>query len=218
MNIKPRRGRREAGTVRTWAEKYGVGDRITNAIPGNINLLKKVLDCPVHIGQLGETAGRCCNPGPYYPIGLIELHQELLEDHIPKDEITRTFIHEVGHLIDCHERGRSDHSKAWKKVMARLGEPDEDSHHDLPIGVKTTLHCPKCKNSQGTRLPKKAIAEKVSHKRLCSFCGDCRVVTLDEAISYYQKYTMNFDKWPQSLKVKLSPTKARFAAKRKVDK
>lgn len=167
---KPRRGRVESGTVCEWANRFGVLDKIKQACSTQ-EVYCWVVGTPVFTGYLGVNAGFCGTGRQLY----IELHSVLMEPVYVKTEGPTTFLHEVGHLIDVVERGTSDHSKAWRQIMTKLGEPDEGRCHPIPVTVmraaKAVLVCPVCSSITHTTKP-----EKYEGVRTCSYCKQAKLV------------------------------------------
>lgn len=171
---KPRRGRKETGTVLDWAHKFDCVDAIrlacTTGLEINQDLYTHVVSCPVFTGYLGGTAGYCGHR-PLY----IELHDAILTEALASTEGKSTFLHEVGHLIDTIERGESDHSKRWRHVMARLGQPDETRCHSIPASTmkaaRVPIYCddPTCQNIEHTTKPDAYAGRK------CSWCSGGRL-------------------------------------------
>lgn len=197
-----RRGRTESGTVRVWAEAAGVTKNIEEAFGVSTyqqDIFHKVMNYPVYVGPLGKTAGWCFAPCPKAKLGWIELHENL--PRFGMSEVADTLLHEVGHLIDYHERREMDHSKEWKAVMARLGRPNETMCHVLPtseLDALWTFYCPGCMGEVRTRKP-----ETVLHKRRCPYGCQKRVTSYDEAKEIMSKYPEGINQWPEEVAARL---------------
>lgn len=127
-----RKGRREAGVVAEWLERCRLSKQVVDAINYNLGLTVKVLSIPVHVGNMGNTAGCAWDFCKEYPDGLIELNEKILLEGREKD-LTETLLHEIGHCIHNLESGiPSFHNKAWRSVMKRLGSPNEERGHSIP--------------------------------------------------------------------------------------
>ena len=82
---------------------------------------------------------------------LITLNPRLRE--FGEDEVERTFLHELAHLVAQHRAGRrrvAPHGPEWRRACADLGLKNERRCHELP-------------------LPRKEIAR--NHRYLCPACG-----------------------------------------------
>lgn len=207
--MKMKRNRRLIGTVRSVAIEHGCLRTIQRAFglkAEENEILRRVLRAPVVEGHLGRCAGFCDWPCEKWPDGLIELHYELKEKHVPEGEYVGTFLHEVGHLIHCFEEpdNKSSHGKAWKAVMARLGRPNEERCHNLDIGATIQLVCPHCFNRKPTRSTPKEIAERISHQRLCPHCHEGRLITEQELSIYREQHGGDVMAWPRDLLLRLT--------------
>lgn len=169
MSLKVGKSRRYYGTVNDLAYKLGVFNRIKNATRC-VSDLSRLLDVEIHVGYLGKTAGWAMPVNKTYPDSLIELHEELFKEGREQD-LSAVFVHEVGHVLDTFERGNTDHSSRWKKVMARLGAKEETRCHSLPYlrDSLTKLHCDKCSHTENTRKPETQAGRK------CSWCFEGRM-------------------------------------------
>ena len=86
-----------------------------------------------------------------YRAKLISLNP-LLIDH-GFEEIERTFLHELAHLLAQFRAGRKrilPHGSEWRRACADLGIGDEKRCHTLPLPVRRRLRryvyrCPKCR-------------------------------------------------------------------------
>lgn len=95
--------------------------------------------------RLRSTAGRA-----WYPDCLIEINPRLVE--FGHDEIRRTLLHELAHLVAYHRAGRrriAAHGAEWKQACSDLGIPGERSSHHLPLPTHTQRKkyfyaCPAC--------------------------------------------------------------------------
>ena len=86
-----------------------------------------------------------------YRAKLISLNP-LLVDH-GREEIERTFLHELAHLLAQFRAGRKrilPHGNEWRRACHDLGIGDEKRCHTLPLPVRRRLRrylyrCPKCR-------------------------------------------------------------------------
>ena len=91
------------------------------------------------------TAGRA-----FWPDAMIELNPKLVE--IAPEEVQRTLLHELAHLVAYTRAGRrriSAHGVEWQKACADLGIPGERATHSLPLPGRTMqkkwrYSCPAC--------------------------------------------------------------------------
>lgn len=82
----------------------------------------------------------------------IELNPRLATLPNAAQEIERTFLHELAHLVAHHRhRGRKiqAHGAEWRRACAELGIPGESIYHQLPfegrkIRRKYAYRCPAC--------------------------------------------------------------------------
>jgi predicted SprT family Zn-dependent metalloprotease len=86
---------------------------------------------------------------------------------ISPEEVTRTLLHELAHLVASHRHGRrrlAPHGKEWKQACHDLGIPNEARTHHLPLKgysqqKKYRLLCPACgEGHDRVRLPKRRVA------------------------------------------------------------
>ena len=76
----------------------------------------------------------------------------LLVDHGP-EEVERTFLHELAHLLAQFRAGRKrirPHGREWRQACHDLGIGNEHRCHTLPLPVRRRLRrylyrCPKCR-------------------------------------------------------------------------
>jgi SprT protein len=95
--------------------------------------------------RMRSSAGRATWPG-----AVIELNPALRE--IGEEEIERTFLHELAHLIAFERAGRrriQAHGAEWRRACAELGIPGESASHRLDLPSRTMQRkwvyiCPKC--------------------------------------------------------------------------
>ena len=86
-----------------------------------------------------------------YRARLISLNP-LLIDH-GSEEIERTFLHELAHLLAQFRAGRKrilPHGSEWRQACHDLGIGDEKRCHSLPLPVRRRTrrylyHCPNCR-------------------------------------------------------------------------
>lgn len=162
---EPRRGRTYLKTVGELAYERKQWDRIEGAFKTQNGPrrwdLTRIMDVPVHVGNLGRTAGWA----RYSPI-VIELHEGLWTPQF-EGNLDETFIHEVAHIIDRFERGDSDHSALWKKVMIRLAAKPTRCHSMLELGKKdySFVYCHTCGHAQRTSVPEKMAGN------VCNMCS-----------------------------------------------
>lgn len=117
---RPRRGRKRWGLAKDLIENLRLSHHLLTLSEEERTMLETTV---IHTGNLGRTAGYALYPD------VVELHQGLMKEGREKD-LGDTLLHELGHILDHKRRGRSDHSAAWKKVMADLGAPGEERCHD----------------------------------------------------------------------------------------
>ena len=86
---------------------------------------------------------------------------------ISEDEVGKTLLHELAHLLAQHRHGRrrlSPHGMEWREACRDLGIPDEKRTHQLPfVGRRMKrryqLRCPGCGESHArVRRPRRRIA------------------------------------------------------------
>lgn len=99
--------------------------------------------------RLQTTAGRA-----WYRDNLIELNPRLGELPNAFDEIERTLLHELAHLVaHARSRGRriTAHGPEWRRACTDLGIPDESRCHTLTLGERRQVarrfayQCPNCR-------------------------------------------------------------------------
>lgn len=69
-----------------------------------------------------------------------------------EDEVRRTLLHELAHLIARHRAGRrriAPHGVEWRRACTELGIAGETARHRLPLEPvrqrrRFTYHCPAC--------------------------------------------------------------------------
>ena len=104
----------------------------------------------VHVAwnrRMRTAAGRA-----HYRECQIELNPRLATLPNAQEEIERTFLHELAHLVAHHRhRGRKirAHGPEWRRACADLGIPGESIYHQLPfegrkIRRKFAYRCPVC--------------------------------------------------------------------------
>ncbi len=79
--------------------------------------------------RMRTTAGRAI-----WPDAIIELNPKLVA--IAPEEIQRTLLHELAHLVAYARAGRrriSAHGAEWQKACADVGIPGERATHSLPL-------------------------------------------------------------------------------------
>lgn len=64
----------------------------------------------------------------------IEMNPRLLE--ISHEEVYRTVLHELAHLVAWKRDGERGHGTAWRAACTELGIPGEKSTHSLPLPVR----------------------------------------------------------------------------------
>ena len=95
--------------------------------------------------RMRTTAGRA-----FWPDAIIELNPKLTE--IAPEEVQRTLLHELAHLVAYTRAGRrriSAHGAEWQKACVDLGIPGERATHSLPLPgrkmqKKWRYTCPVC--------------------------------------------------------------------------
>lgn len=96
--------------------------------------------------RMRSTAGRA-----YWPEAKVELNPRLVSISI--DEVRRTLLHELAHLLCYHRVGRrrvAPHGVEWQQACADLGIPGEKATHRLPLPrrqqqKKWKYSCPNCR-------------------------------------------------------------------------
>jgi len=97
--------------------------------------------------RMRSTAGRA-----FYRDSRIELNAKL--EVIAPDEVQRTLLHELAHLLAHHRGGRTriqSHGIEWKQACVDLGISGEKATHSLPLPKrkqrkKWRYTCPVCKD------------------------------------------------------------------------
>ncbi|NWK56367.1 SprT-like domain-containing protein [Verrucomicrobiaceae bacterium N1E253] len=95
--------------------------------------------------RMRTTAGRA-----FWPDARIELNPKL--EQLAPDEVQRTLLHELAHLVAYARAGRkriSAHGVEWQLACAQLGIPGERATHSLPLPGRTMARkwryeCPAC--------------------------------------------------------------------------
>lgn len=86
---------------------------------------------------------------------------------ISREEVDRTLLHELAHLLAQHRHGRrrlAPHGPEWQQACRDLGIPGEGRTHQLPFAARRMkrrylLRCPGCGESHGrVRIPRRRIA------------------------------------------------------------
>jgi predicted SprT family Zn-dependent metalloprotease len=98
--------------------------------------------------RMRSTAGRA-----FWPECRVELNPKLVS--ISLDEVRRTLLHELAHLLAYHRCGRrriAPHGVEWQQACADLGIPGESARHTLPLPKreqkkKWRYTCPSCNES-----------------------------------------------------------------------
>lgn len=83
--------------------------------------------------RMRTTAGRA-----FWPHAIIELNPKLSE--IAPEEVQRTLLHELAHLVAYARAGRrriSAHGREWQQACIDLGIPGEKATHALPLPGRT---------------------------------------------------------------------------------
>ena len=83
--------------------------------------------------RMRSTAGRAT-----WPAALIELNVHLTD--ISQDEIRRTLLHELAHLVTYERVGHGRvqaHGPEWQRACAELGIPGEKATHRLALPSRT---------------------------------------------------------------------------------
>ena len=96
--------------------------------------------------RMRSTAGRATWPG-----AVIELNPTLRD--IGEDEVERTFLHELAHLVAFERAGRrriQPHGPEWRRACVELGIPGERASHRLELPSRTMRRqwvyiCPVCR-------------------------------------------------------------------------
>ena len=95
--------------------------------------------------RMRTTAGRA-----FWPCARIELNPKLNE--LVPDEVQRTLLHELAHLVAYARAGRrkiSAHGEEWRQACSDLGIAGESATHTLPLPGRTMTRkwryvCPAC--------------------------------------------------------------------------
>ncbi len=98
--------------------------------------------------RMRSTAGRA-----FWPECRVELNPKLIP--ISLDEVRRTLLHELAHLLAYHRCGRrriAPHGVEWQQACADLGIPGESARHTLPLPRRSQKKqwrytCPSCDES-----------------------------------------------------------------------
>ncbi len=114
--------------------------------------------------RMRSTAGRAT-----WPDAVVELNPAL--QAISQDEIERTFLHELAHLVAYERAGRRrirPHGPEWRRACCNLGIPGEKAGHTLPLPTRTIRRkwryfCPGCW----------AVFDRVRKMRGTSACYSC---------------------------------------------
>ena len=85
-----------------------------------------------------------------WPHALVELNPRLTS--IAQEEVTRTLLHELAHLVAYERSGRrriEAHGREWQQACADLGIPGEKATHSLPLPTRKIArrwryHCLGC--------------------------------------------------------------------------
>lgn len=103
----------------------------------------------------------------YYQTKRVELSMEWMKINTSSPaDMEEVIRHEIAHAIDFLKRGKSDHSKKWKRICVQVGANPERCHTNKetnrPKG-KYTLICDKCGHTS------------VKHRMACKSysCGPC---------------------------------------------
>lgn len=114
--------------------------------------------------RMRSTAGRA-----HWPAARVELNPKLLT--VSLDEVRRTLLHELAHLLAYHRSGRrriAPHGVEWQQACADLGIAGESVTHALPLPrrvqqKKWRYSCPACQ--QGF--------ERVRQMKNAAACLEC---------------------------------------------
>ncbi|PQJ28902.1 SprT-like domain-containing protein [Rubritalea profundi] len=95
--------------------------------------------------RMRSTAGRA-----FWPEAKVELNPKLIA--ISLEEVRRTLLHELAHLLAYHRCGRrriAPHGVEWQRACVDLGIPGERATHSLPLPrrqqqKKWRYSCPSC--------------------------------------------------------------------------
>ena len=95
--------------------------------------------------KMRSTAGRA-----FWPAARVELNPKLVS--VSLDEVRRTLLHELAHLLAYHRSGRrriAPHGVEWQQACADLGIAGESVTHRLPLPrrvqrKKWRYTCPSC--------------------------------------------------------------------------
>jgi len=115
--------------------------------------------------RMRSTAGKA-----HWPSAKIELNPLLQK--ISQEEIERTFLHELAHLLAYHRHGVKNiraHGSEWQQACEDLGIPGEAVTHKLPLPRRQLrrrwrYRCPHC-HHQFKRVRKYSV--KVACYRCC---------------------------------------------------
>lgn len=125
--------------------------------------------------RMRTTAGRA-----FWPHAIIELNPKLRE--IAPEEVERTLLHELAHLVAYSRAGRkriSAHGVEWKQACADLGIPGETVTHSLPL--------PGRKMARKWRYSCPACGEGFSRVRKMKRSAGCYVCCKEHNGGYYHK-------------------------------
>ena len=110
--------------------------------------------------RMRSTAGRA-----FWPEAKVELNPKLIA--ISLEEVRRTLLHELAHLLAYHRCGRrkiAPHGVEWQLACADLGIPGERATHSLPLPRRQQVKrwrysCPSCgEGAERVRKMKRYVA------------------------------------------------------------
>lgn len=128
---------RARGILETCAHFMGIDEALTEAC-SNLAMTLGLNELSHRVGvewnpRMRSTAGRAT-----WPSCLIELNTHLPQ--ISKDEVRRTLLHELAHLVTYERLGHgnvSPHGEEWQRACADLGIPGESATHRLALPTRS---------------------------------------------------------------------------------
>lgn len=128
---------RALGMIETCSHFMGIDDDLTQ-ICSRLAKMLGLHELAARVGvewnhRMRSTAGRAT-----WPTCLIELNTHLPQ--ISQDELRRTLLHELAHLVTYERLGHgnvSPHGAEWQKACADLGIAGESATHRLSLPTRT---------------------------------------------------------------------------------
>lgn len=140
---------RPLGMIETCSHFMGIDEDLTK-ICSRLAKMLGLHQLAARVGvewnpRMRSTAGRAT-----WPTCLIELNTHLPK--ISQDELRRTLLHELAHLVTYERLGHVDvlpHGEEWQQACADVGIPGESATHRLTLPARTFKKkwkyiCPNC--------------------------------------------------------------------------